>query len=874
MRTVFEFRVDPRLPEPLRRLEPLAYNIWWSWHGDARELFQRVDPRLWEETAHNPVQVLARVAPSQLDKLARDTSFLDQLDRVHRSFTRYLEDDRTWYATHHPGPEGAARTAPAGAPKRAGADPFVAYFSMEYGLTECLKVYSGGLGVLSGDHIKSASDLGIPLAGVGLLFQQGYFQQALDGDGWQGERYPVNDFWSLPIRQAVDGEGAPLTVEVAFPGRSVRVQVWRCEVGRTTLFLLDTNLPANRPDDQNITDQLYGGDQEMRIKQELILGVGGIRALRAVGSRPEVCHINEGHAAFLVIERVRELVQESSLPVGAARAAVKGGCVFTTHTPVPAGFDLFPTERLRPYLVHHAAALGVDPEYLLGMGRKDPDDASEPFNMALLAYGHAAHTNGVSRLHGQVTRKMSQAERSEMTVEDVPVHHVTNGVHLPTWVSTELKGLFNHYLGSGWAREPSDPESWAGLERIPDMELWRAHERLRNRLVGFARRRLRAQRVARGAAPADIMAADAALDPDALTVGFARRFATYKRATLLLSDAERIVRLLTSADRPVQIVFAGKAHPHDHGGKELIKQIVRFSRDPRIAGRVVFLENYDLEVGRNLVQGVDVWLNTPRRPLEASGTSGMKVAANGGLNLSVLDGWWAEGYTPQVGWAIGHGEEYTDVAYHDAVEAAALYDILEHQVIPLFYDRGRDGLPVGWIARMRAAIGQLAPFFNTTRMVAEYTDRFYVPARAHHQSLIADGFRGARELADWRVRVLRAWPKVRIDAVALPDAPKLLGAQAAGVGDAIAVTAEVSLGALTADDVTVEICTGPLDDHRQLTALETSAMTVSKALGAGRFQYSGTFPCQRAGRHGLAVRAYPTHPELSERFELSLIRWA
>ncbi|HNX51310.1 MAG TPA: alpha-glucan family phosphorylase, partial [Thermoanaerobaculaceae bacterium] len=612
------FQVIPRLPQRLAGLREMAYNIMWSWNEEMRALFVRLDRELWDKTYQNPVLVLGTIAQSRLDELAQDEGFLSNYDRTLAHFQAYMREGSWW-------------------DKRYKEKPVIAYFSAEFGLAECLPIYSGGLGVLAGHHLKSASDLGVPLVGVGLLYQQGYFRQYLTADGWQQESYQDNDFYNLPVEPLQDKGGHPLTVEVRLAGRPLTIGVWRAMVGRVPLLLLDTNRPENPRDLQDITDQLYGGDQENRIRQEIVLGVGGLRALRAAGLDPEVCHMNEGHSAFLSLERIRVLMREHKLTFLEALEAVRAGSVFTTHTPVPAGFDIFPPEMVERYFGEYMQEVGIDREQLLAMGRGDGNNG---FNMAVLALRTTAYANGVSRLHGEVSRELFHRFMTNLPVEDVPIGHVTNGAHTRSCVSKEMSGLFDRYLGPDWWRHPGLSETWSAVDSIPDEELWATHERRRERLVAFSRQRLVRQMEQRGASGRDIERARGVLDTRTLTIGFARRFATYKRATLLFSDPERLKSILLNPERPVQIIFAGKAHPKDNEGKEVMKRVVGFCQNEELRRHLLFLEDYDLVMARYLVQGVDVWLNTPRRPMEASGTSGMKVLPNGGLNLSIPDGWW------------------------------------------------------------------------------------------------------------------------------------------------------------------------------------------------------------------------------------------
>ncbi|MFQ5855554.1 MAG: alpha-glucan family phosphorylase [Anaerolineae bacterium] len=910
MKPIRTFTVIPSLPAPLGRMRELAYNLRWAWNHDTIELFRRLDSDLWEATGHNPVLMLGTIDQAQLEAAAADEGFLAHLERVSRDFDAYtsarpvlssveglstgLAGESTWFRRAHGATEG----------------PLVAYFSAEFGLTECLSIFAGGLGVLAGDHLKSASDLGLPLVGVGLLYQQGYFRQYLNEAGWQQEAYEDNDFHNLPLTLERQLDGTPLTVEVPYPGRQVIAQVWRAQVGRVPLYLLDTNIPANRPGDRDITDQLYGGDLEMRIQQEIMLGIGGYRALEALGVEPTVYHMNEGHSAFLALERVRRIMDTHSLSFAEAREAASAGLVFTTHTPVPAGQDYFPPNMMDRYFGDYTRSpsgrasgrgLGLSRREFLALGRRNPADDGEPFCMTILALRLAAHSNGVSRLHGQVSRRMWQGLWRGVPEDEIPIEHVSNGVHFRSWISHEMDQLYDRYLGPRWREEPADRwhgqetghSVWQRAEHIPAGELWRTHERRRERLVAFVRRRLRAQLERRGVPQAEIEAATEALDPEALTIGFARRFAPYKRATLLLRDPERLARILNDPDRPVQIIFAGKAHPRDDAGKELIRQIAGLARQEAFRRRLVFLEDYDMAVARYLVQGADVWLNTPRRPREASGTSGMKAAANGVLNLSTLDGWWDEawdfgfrnadfrfGQTPQseirnskfeipFGWAIGRGETYDAPDYQDQVEAAALYDLLEQDVVPTFYDRGADGLPRRWITRMKASIGTLCYFFNTHRMVREYTERFYLPAAARYRRLTADEMAGAKALAAWKARVQENWPQVRVEAVETKPLTELQ------VGGAVHARARVHLGDLAPDDVTVELYLGRVDADGEIVEAEATPMQpIGPDEEGGHLFEVSAVPCRKSGLHGYTVRVLPHHPDLTTLFLPGLILWA
>jgi starch phosphorylase len=853
VKPIHTFTVIPSLPAPLERLRDLAYNLRWAWNHETIALFRRLDSDLWEATGHNPVLMLGAIDQAQLEAAAADEGFLAHLGRVSRGLDAYLSGESTWFRRAHGSTKG----------------PLVAYFSAEFGLTECLSIFAGGLGVLSGDHLKSSSDLGIPLVGMGLLYQQGYFEQYLNEAGWQQEAYEDNDFHNLPLTLERQADGTALTVKVPYPGREVTAQVWRAQVGRVPVYLLDTNISINRPGDRDITDQLYGGDLEMRIQQEIMLGIGGYRALEALGLTPTVYHMNEGHSAFLALERIRRLMETDGLSFAEAREAASAGLVFTTHTPVAAGHDYFPPDLMDRYFGDYVRSLGLSRRDFLALGRQNPDDDGEPFCMTILALRLAAHSNGVSRLHGQVSRHMWQGIWPGVPEDETPIVHVTNGVHFRSWISHGMDQLYDRYLGPRWREEPADQEIWQRVEHIPAEELWRTHERRRERLVTFTRRRLRAQLERRGAPQAEIEAADEVLNSEALTIGFARRFATYKRAALLLRDPERLARILNDPDRPVQIIFAGKAHPKDDAGKELIRQVVSLARQDRFRRRVVFLEDYDMAIARYLVQGADVWLSTPRRPREASGTSGMKAVANGVLNLSTLDGWWDEAFQPEVGWAIGRGESYDDPNYQDQVEAEALYELLERDVVPTFYNRGADGLPRRWIARMKASIGYLCHFFNTHRMVREYTERFYLPAASRYRQLTADKMARARALAAWKARIWENWAQVRIGAL---DADPFTELQ---VGSAIRVRARVHLGNLTPDDVTVELYVGRVDADGDIVEAEATPMQpIGPAENGGYLFEASAVPCRKSGLHGYSARVLPRHPDLTSPFIPGLIAWA
>ncbi|QGP93898.1 Glycogen phosphorylase [Neomoorella glycerini] len=844
------FYVRLSLPEKLRPLLELALNLYWRREQETAYLFRRLDPGLWEEAGHNPVLFLHLLPQERLQAYAGDGDYTREVERVWQEHLAYQERQVTWLQEHNLSGNVA-----------------IAYFSAEFGLSAALPIYAGGLGLLAGDLLKSASDLGLPLAGVSLLYREGYFRQRLDRQGRQQELYPRYNFYDLPLELERRADGTPLTVQVAFPDREVKAQVWRARVGRLNLYLLDADCRDNWESDRGITDRLYGGDLEKRIQQEILLGIGGVRALAALGRETTICHLNEGHSAFLALERIRQLKEKHGLDFAAARELAASGHIFTTHTPVAAGIDLFPPYLMDKYFTGYYQSLGLSRQEFLALGRQDPNNQQEPFNMAVLALRLSAWANGVSRLHGRTARRMWRNLWPEVPEEEIPIGAITNGVHTPSWVGSRMAALYDCYLGPGWREEPAEAASWAGVEHIPARELWQAHEEQREELVVYARRKLAAQLEARGSGSLEIAAATEVLHPRALTIGFARRFAAYKRPALLFSDPERLARILGDPQRPVQIIFAGKAHPGDEEGKKLIQQIVAYAGRKEFRRSVVFLEDYDLEMARCLVGGVDIWLGNPRRPLEASSTSGMKAVLNGALHVSTMDGWWDEAWTPATGWAIGRGEVFDDVPYQDAVEAAQLYDLLEKEIIPLFYTRDEEGLPAGWLERMKKSIKTYGPVFNTHRMVQEYSRQFYLPAAALYQRLEAGRQERARNLAAWKNRVQAGWPRVRVERVEDDGGGEL------DLGSTLTVRAWIFLGELQPPDVKVEIYYGLLEAAAEITAAEKETMKLEEELGEGRYLYSGAIPCRRAGRQGYNVRVLPYHVDLAHPLQAGLILW-
>lgn len=852
MPRISTYTVVPKLPERLKRLRDIANNLWWCWEPEAIELFLRIERDLWSKVNQNPTQLLGLVSQDRLAALATEDSFLAHLDRVAARLDSYMQSG-SWRERNPSAPEGFN----------------VAYFSAEFALHESVPIYSGGLGVLAGDHLKSASDLGLPAVGVSLLYREGYFQQYLNADGWQQERYPRNDFYNMPLTLMLDAQGKQLTVEVAYPEGPAKARVWRCQVGRVPLYLLDCDYPENDPDDREITGRLYAADRNMRIRQEIMLGMGGVKALHAMGIYPTVYHMNEGHSAFMTLQRIKDLIETERLTVDQALEAVKAGSVFTTHTPVAAGNEMFPPDMIDRYFRTFTQEIGMPMEQLLSLGRQDPHDHREPFCMTVLALRLSTMANGVSALHGQTARSMWQRTWADIPEPEVPITSIVNGIHTRFWTSRDMAGLYDRYLGPGWVANPADPVVWARIDQVPDAELWRTHERRRERLVTYARRRLVAQLEARGAPSVEIRAAGEALDPEVLTIAFARRFATYKRANMILMDPERLVRILTNDKRLVQFIIAGKAHPADNQGKELIRNIIHFVRKYNVRNHVVFLEDYDLNLARYMVQGVDCWLNTPRRPLEASGTSGMKAAVNGVLHISIPDGWWCEAQgLGENGWTIGRGESYPNPDEQDVVESDTLYSLLEREVVPMFYERGRDGLPRRWIERMKTAIKTICPMFNTHRMVQEYTDRFYIPCTLRRNALRADGRSRSKALAEWKQKIRRRWGNIRV--VSVESGPT----EALPYGSRLDVRADVYLDELTDQDVTVEVYYGGLDPLGRIADGRYIRMDFAERLDGKVYRFTGAIHCDKTGQQGFTVRVIPSHPDLAHKHETCLISWA
>jgi starch phosphorylase len=824
-------------------------NLRWSWHPETRDLFEALDPELWQACGNDPVKVLGEVSAERLATLSRDRRFLRRLQDVVDDLEDYLSSEH-WYQSLGP---DAPRT--------------IAYFSAEFGITEVLPQYSGGLGILAGDHLKAASDLGVPLIGVGLLYRAGYFEQGLSADGWQLEHYPSLDPHGLPVKLLRQPDGSAVVISVPLPeGRTLYAHVWRVQVGRVSLLLLDSDIEENAPAERGVTDRLYGGDEDHRLRQEMLLGIGGVRALRAycqlTGTpQPEVFHANEGHAGFQGVERIRELTESHGLSFTEALQAVRAGTVFTTHTPVPAGIDRFPRALIERYF----AGFGVPLEQLIPLGAED--DAAK-FNMAHMGLRLGQRANGVSQLHGHVSRGMFNDLWPGFDEADVPISSITNGVHAPTWTARELVELGTQSSSSGDPFEGHGAASFDGVDRIPSGELWGTRRMLRGRLVDEVRRRLRETALSRGAAEAEVGWTDTAFDPDVLTIGFARRVPSYKRLTLMLRDPERLKALLLDPERPVQLVIAGKSHPADDGGKQLIQQMVKFADDPEIRHRIAFLPGYDIGMARYLYWGCDVWLNNPLRPLEACGTSGMKAALNGGLNLSIRDGWWDEWFDGQNGWSIPTADGVADADRRDDVEARAIYDLLSTQVVPRFYETDRDGVPTRWVEMVRHTLRETGPKVLATRMVRDYVEQLYVPATGSSRTMADSGYGPARTEAQWRARLQENWNGVRVahvEATGGGDTPE--------IGSTLALRAEVELPHLTPTDVEVQAAYGRVDDADGLHEVTTVPMEHEHTEGS-RHWFTATVPLERTGAFGYTVRVLPHSEHLADPAELGLVRSA
>ncbi|WP_176013612.1 alpha-glucan family phosphorylase [Victivallis sp. Marseille-Q1083] len=823
------FNVAPRMPDELRFLEELSFNMWWCWHPLAIELFIRINPALWEAVGGNARQFLGEVPQSRLDELCKDENFLRQLGIVEAEFNRQLAGSREM------------------------TDRRIAYFSMEFGIHESLRLYSGGLGILAGDHLKAASDLNLPLIGVGLLYRQGYFRQYLDRNGWQIERYPENELHNMPITRARDKEGNEVVISVRLLDRDLFAAVWVLQVGNVPLVLLDAEIPQNPPEFRELTWRLYGGDKRMRLQQELLLGIGGFNALVAMGYEPAICHMNEGHAAFLSLARIKHMVEHYNLDPDTALEVVWRSNIFTTHTPVPAGNEVFDLGLARPYLEPLCGEARIDVQRMINWGIPINDrNRSNEMSMTVLGLRLANYSNGVSRLHGEVARNMWKHLWPGRAIDEIPIKHITNGVHIQSWVSQRKWLLYDRYLRPDWRSNADEKQMKEAIYAIPDEELWMAHELCRQSLIRKLRHLLQNSLRCLPTAGCPMVHAKNVLDPDVLTIGFARRFATYKRGTLLLRDPERLVALLTDQSRPVQFIFAGKAHPADEEGKRLIQQLIQFARQHNVSNRLLFIEDYDIGLARRLVQGVDVWLNTPRRPQEASGTSGMKAAVNGVINCSILDGWWDEAYRPDCGWAIVGNENYEDPEDTDNYESQVLFDLLENEIIPCFYDRPQGDLPIRWLRLMKGSIAMALGKFSSRRMVTQYDEMFYRPAIEAFDHLMADDAQEAHKLVEQKARLIANFEKLWVAEPTIVRSPGI-----AHVGDVFKISTEAYLAEMKPEELAVQVYYGQVNAHNEIIKSACAAMKPAEDLGEGRYRYEYELRCPSSGRFAMTARITP-----------------
>ena len=843
------FQVFPKIPEPLQFIWLLAMNYWWCWKRNAVELFRRIDPPKWEESGRNPILFLTKISQKRLELLARDDSFLAHQKEVRDEFVQRVLSPKD-------SPDSLFKK-----------NETIAYFSMEFGVHESLPLFAGGLGVLAGDHLKSASNVGLPLTGIGLLFRRGYFRQLLTPDGWQQEMYPETDYYQLPITRAKDLEGNDARVTVIGPDGDIHADVWKINVGRIPLYLLDANIYDNPPKIRAITDTLYSGEDRLRLSQEVLLGIGGMKALELMGIYPKVCHMNEGHCSFSGLERLAQVVAQYHVDIKTALEIVPRTTVFTTHTPVAAGHDEFRIDLVQPVLKPYAERLGVPTEEILSWGQINGPNNTEPLSMFILGMHLSQYRNGVSELHGNTARMMWRHVWPERSLDEIPISHITNGIHISSFISPEFAILFDRYLGPDWYMASRKPENIERIENIPDEEIWWAHELNRARLINVCRQKLVQQYKRQNAPNAMIEEAESILDNDTLTIGFARRFATYKRADLLFRDLNRLESIVNNTKTPVQFIFAGKAHPRDNEGKELIKRLIQNSRKPNLRKRIVFLEDYDMNIARLLVQGTDAWLNNPRRPLEACGTSGMKAAVNGSINISILDGWWNEGYSERTGWAIGYGEDYTDPNYQDVVESQALYNVLENDVIPSFYSRKNGDISFTWLKKMKASMKMIMGRFCSLKMISEYDSRFYQTAAKRHDELLAEKAREAVDIATLTKHYRNLWKQIKVE---LPERER---SGSFTVDETFRIHTQVYLGELLPDEVEVQIYYGPLKSVEDRISGNTQIMDVEEVLGGGTYRYGCTMTCRESGRFGFTARVIPKG---DNRIQLTpmLISWA
>ena len=838
--------VDKTLPARLHALEVLSRNLWWCWNVEARDLFESIDPTLWADCERNPIAFLDKLSVEHTRRLERDTEFLARLDAVYAQFRAYMSEKPA---------EGATS---------------ISYFSMEYGLHSSLKIYSGGLGILAGDYLKEASDKNVKMAAVGLLYRFGYFTQRLSAQGAQEATYEAQNFYKLPISPVRDEQGGWVTVTIAFPGRTLSARVWKCQVGRTDLYLLDADFEDNLPEDRQITHYLYGGDWENRLKQEILLGIGGIRALRKLGIKHDVFHCNEGHAAFIGIERIRELVNHKKLTFSEALEVIRSSSLFTTHTPVPAGHDAFPESMIRQYMSHYPDVLGITWEQYINLGKTNPNDPNEKFSMSVLACNLSQEVNGVSWLHGEVSKDILGNIWPGYFKNELHIGYVTNGVHFPTWVATKLRRLYERYFADGFSGHLYDIPAWQKVHDIPDAELWEERMRLKVRLIDHIRKRYSDPKQVRLDSPRQMLQIIEGIKPEVLTIGFARRFATYKRAYLLFTNLDRLAAIVNNKERPVQFIFAGKAHPNDKPGQDLIKRIVEVSAMPQFVGKIIFLQNYDMELARRMVQGVDVWLNTPTRPLEASGTSGEKCVMNGVMQFSVLDGWWVEGYKEGAGWMLPMERTFADQRFQDELDAEMIYNTIEEEIAPKYYKRDEQGIPHEWVRSVKECVADIASNFTTNRMLTDYEERFYDKLAARKHRMIEGGYKMAREIAAWKRKVSAAWDRVRVTDVQRV----MMGKEAVCVGETYHFEVTVDIANLRPEDIGVEmVIARQIVGGESVNVSRTIALDRTRVDGS-RVTYALDYTPDEAGTFDTALRIFPTNPNLPHRMDFALVKWA
>lgn len=839
MEFISKLTVVPKIPENISGIKEISQNMWWTWNYKAQELFQKIDNELWNASHRNPIVFLKKVEQKKLNQVSQNQDYLTLYNEVLNSFKNYLnKSENTWFETTHSGTKKGE----------------IAYFCMEYGLHESFPMYSGGLGILAGDHLKSASDLGIPLIAVGLLYKKGYFIQKINAEGWQESIYLDYDFSDFPIKPAKDINGEDVYIQLNILGKKIFVKVWKVEVGRVNLYLLDTNLKQNDPEDRELTSTLYGGDIEMRIKQEILIGIGGIRAIRKLGYNPSVWHMNEGHAAFLGLERIRELVQQEGLNFNQAIEVVRAGNVFTTHTPVPAGNDVFSVSLIDKYFGDYWPSLGATRQDFLNLGLEKQKDGNELFSMTILALKLSGRANGVSKLHGEVSRKLWNHVWSGIEWLEVPISYVTNGVHINTWLNPKLQEFLKQYLGEDWMSKIDDPDLWKKMDNIPDKELWETHKRLKKELIEYIRQSIKEQRSRHGETVEQLEQVNQIGDEKALTIGFARRYATYKRADLIFKDEERLKRILNNPEKPVQIIFAGKAHPADKPGQEIIKRIYEYSRKPEFHNKIIILENYDMNMARHLVSGVDIWLNNPRRPREASGTSGQKAGMNGALNFSGLDGWWVEGYNGKNGWAIGDNRDYDDLELQDRIDSVSIYNQLEKQIIPMYYENTNEKFSKHWVEKMKESITSVTSFFNTSRMLKEYTQKLYMPALEQYKNFSNENYKLAKELVRWINLLKENWDAIKIHVIFDQDLLEVKTAE-----EDLEIKAEIYLPGIGPDSILPEIVVARLEGGKTVD-IKRHDMKLIKEVQKDTYLYSARFKIEDRGEYGINVRVSPNHP--------------